>query len=90
MIEKKSNEVTITDIDPEIFEKILRYIYTDQVSDLEVVAARLLEAADKYQLLSLKKLCEEALMRSSNRGNIIEIVALAQNLKDYAIKCIHC
>ncbi|XP_044575299.1 speckle-type POZ protein B-like [Cotesia glomerata] len=93
MIEKKSNEVSIPDIDPEIFEKVLRYIYTGQVSDQEVVAARLLEAADKYQLLSLKKLCEEALMRSSNRGNIVEIVALAdrhsaQNLKDYAIKCI--
>lgn len=93
MIEKKSNEVSITDIDPEIFEKVLRYIYTDQVSDLEVVAAKLLEAADKYQLLSLKKLCEEALMRSSNRENIVEIVVLAdrhsaQNLKDYAIKCI--
>ncbi|KAH0555541.1 hypothetical protein KQX54_020014 [Cotesia glomerata] len=45
MKEKKENEVTITDIDGEIFEKLLEYIYTDKVKDLDTFAEGLLEAS---------------------------------------------
>lgn len=32
MKESISNEVTITDIDPDVFEKVLRYIYSGVIS----------------------------------------------------------
>ncbi|XP_057324129.1 speckle-type POZ protein-like [Microplitis mediator] len=93
MIEKKSKQVSIPDISPEIFEKVLKYIYTDQVTDLDVVAADLLEAADKYQLLSLKKMCEHSLCSTLNCQNAVKRIILADRhhagqLLDYVTECI--
>ncbi|XP_057324126.1 speckle-type POZ protein-like [Microplitis mediator] len=93
MVEKKSNQVSIPDITPETFENLLHYIYTDEVTDLDAVAGDLLEAADKYQLPSLKEKCEESLSRSLNCENAGEIMVLAdrhnaKKLLDYVIKFI--
>lgn len=93
MSEKKLNEVVITDISSDTFEKLLEYIYTDEVSDLEEDAAELLEAADKYQLASLKKRCEESLCESLNPENALKMLGLADRfsapyLMEYVIKCI--
>ncbi|XP_057318314.1 speckle-type POZ protein B-like [Microplitis mediator] len=77
MKEKKENTVTISDIDPEIFEKILKFIYTDNIDDLDADAECLLELADKYQLLELKRLCEESLSKSVSIDNAIQLMILA-------------
>lgn len=92
-LEENSNQLQLTDISPGIFEKVLKYIYTDQILDLDSIAAEVLEAADKLRLHHLKELCEKSLCQSSNRGNIIEMLILAdrnsaQNLKEYATECI--
>ncbi|XP_057319022.1 speckle-type POZ protein B-like [Microplitis mediator] len=77
MKEKRDSEVTIPDIDPEIFNKLLEFIYTDKITNLDADAAYLLEAADKYQLLNLKSLCEESLSKSVRIDNAIELMVLA-------------
>ncbi|XP_057318347.1 speckle-type POZ protein-like [Microplitis mediator] len=77
MIEKKENKISIPDITPEIFEKLLKYIYTDEVNDLDADAERLLEAADKYQLLSLKKMCQVSLSKTLTVNNALKIMTLA-------------
>ncbi|XP_057318225.1 speckle-type POZ protein B-like [Microplitis mediator] len=77
MKEKKENTVTIPDIDPEIFEKILEFIYTDSINDLDADAECLLESANKYQLLKLKSLCEESLSKSCSIDNAIKLMILA-------------
>ncbi|XP_057324128.1 speckle-type POZ protein-like [Microplitis mediator] len=93
MVEKKSKQVSITDITPEIFEKVLEYIYTDQVIDLGDDAFDLLEAAKKYQLLSLEKMCEHSLCTTLSRRNIVKRMILADRhdagqLLDYFTECI--
>ncbi|XP_044576438.1 speckle-type POZ protein-like [Cotesia glomerata] len=93
MSEKKSNEVFITDISSDTFEKLLQYIYTDQVSDLDSIAGDLLEAADKYQLQSLKKKCEESLCKSLKPDNLISMMNFAErhnaeNMLKYVTECI--
>ncbi|XP_044575300.1 speckle-type POZ protein-like [Cotesia glomerata] len=93
MSEKKSNEVFITDISSDTFEKLLQYIYTDQVSDLDSIAGDLLEAADKYQLQSLKKKCEESLCKSLRPDNLISMMNFAErhnaeNMLKYVTECI--
>ncbi|CAG5101212.1 Similar to spop: Speckle-type POZ protein (Xenopus tropicalis) [Cotesia congregata] len=93
MSEKKVNEVVITDISSDTFEKLLEYIYTDEVSDLEEDAAELLKAADKYQLASLKKRCKESLCKSLNPENALKMLDLADRfsapyLMEYVTKCI--
>ncbi|XP_074095898.1 speckle-type POZ protein-like [Cotesia typhae] len=75
--EKKENEVTITDIDGEIFEKLLEYIYTDKVEYLDIFAEELLEASDKYQLQGLKEMCEDSLAKTVSIENAIRIIILA-------------
>ncbi|XP_057321132.1 speckle-type POZ protein-like [Microplitis mediator] len=77
MIEKKENKISIPDVTPEIFEKVLKYIYTDEVTDLDADAKRLLEAADKYQLRSLKDICQESLSETLTVDNALEIMTLA-------------
>ncbi|XP_057318274.1 speckle-type POZ protein-like [Microplitis mediator] len=77
MIEKKQNKVSITDITPEIFEKVLEYIYTDEVIGLDEIADELLEAAEKYQLQSLKETCQESLSATLNLENAFKLMTLA-------------
>ncbi|CAD6204159.1 GSCOCG00009892001-RA-CDS [Cotesia congregata] len=77
MKENKENEVTIPDINPEIFKKVLDYIYIDKAEDLFSFTEELLEAADKYQLLGLKDLCECSLSKTLSPGNAVKILILA-------------
>ncbi|XP_057319523.1 speckle-type POZ protein-like isoform X2 [Microplitis mediator] len=77
MIEKKENKITIPNITPDIFEKVMEYIYTDEVSGLAEIADDLLKAADKYQILSLKNICQESLSETLNLENAFELMTLA-------------
>ncbi|KAL1403683.1 hypothetical protein pipiens_020091, partial [Culex pipiens pipiens] len=58
MKESQRNEITITDVEPKVFEEVLRFIYTDKVQGLPQMAHELLAAADKYDLARLKVMCE--------------------------------
>ncbi|XP_057318005.1 speckle-type POZ protein B-like [Microplitis mediator] len=57
-----NSELTLTGINPEIFEKVVEYIYTDKVCNLDDHSEYLLEAADKYELIRLKLMCEKSLV----------------------------
>ncbi|XP_057318321.1 uncharacterized protein LOC130663218 [Microplitis mediator] len=72
----RNNEVNIPDMDPDVLEKLLEFIYTDNVTNLDEVAGRLLEAADKYQIPALKKLCEESLCTNITVGNAVQYLVL--------------
>ncbi|XP_011873523.1 PREDICTED: speckle-type POZ protein A-like isoform X2 [Vollenhovia emeryi] len=78
MKEKKTNQVDIDDMDPEVLEEMLRFIYTGKATNLEKMADGLLAASDKYQLNTLKVLCQEALCKSLTIENAAEILILAE------------
>ncbi|XP_044576398.1 speckle-type POZ protein B-like [Cotesia glomerata] len=87
MIEKKTNKIDIVDLKPTIFEKILEYIYTDEVTNLDAHAEDLLEAADKYQIQSLKNICQESICKTLTQENAFKVSALADLHKaDYLLK----
>ena len=54
------NHVKIEDIPPEVFNELLRFIYTGRSTSaaMETMAVQLLVAADKYLLDQLKSECE--------------------------------
>ncbi|XP_053596475.1 speckle-type POZ protein B isoform X2 [Microplitis demolitor] len=83
--ENKESKVTIPDVGPETLEKMLEFIYTDRVTDLEQIALHLLEAADKYQLQKLKELCEKSLCQSISVDNAIKYLEVAdlQSTEDF-------
>ncbi|XP_065203295.1 speckle-type POZ protein-like [Planococcus citri] len=57
--------IEIKDIDENIFQEVLRYIYTGKVENLSDIALELMIVAQKYDLGPLKKACLNALSAST-------------------------
>ena len=80
MKETNSNEVEVTDIRPEIFRLLIKYIYSGQEPKCWAEDAMdLLSAADKYGLDELKKMCESFLCCHLSSDNVIELLLLADS-----------
>ena len=76
--EKMTGIVDVTDIEPDVFEELLNYIYTGRVpsEQMEQLAIELLAAADKYQLEKLKKTCGKYLSYGMSPENCIKLLLL--------------
>ena len=48
----------IEDLDIDTLQEMLKYIYAGTIDKLSTRSGRLLEAAEKYQLPELKRICE--------------------------------
>jgi len=77
MKERVMDRIDIPDISPDIFNELLRFIYTDRVELTESNPTSLLAAADKYLLQLLKIKCEEFLIKGLSVENCIEMMTLA-------------
>jgi speckle-type POZ protein len=98
MKENSTNQIKIEDIDPEVFQELLRFIYTGRVSTatMEAMAVGLFVAADKYLLSGLKNECENYLLHDMSPDNCIELLLnsnlmnSAELLKKEAAKSFRC
>uniref|UniRef100_A0A8D8DND2 Speckle-type POZ protein n=2 Tax=Culex pipiens TaxID=7175 RepID=A0A8D8DND2_CULPI len=93
MQESKENRVTIDDIEPRVFQQVLRFIYTGVVKNLDHMACELLAAADKYALGHLRTICEENLgstlsVESATKTLYLADLHHADQLKQQAIRFI--
>ena len=93
MQESLNNRIEIDDIDPEVIMEMLVYMYTGDVPDIKVMADDLFYVADKYELVSLRMLCEEHLSYNLRVDNAVRLVQLAfthnaPQLKKNALKFI--
>ena len=62
--EFQKKEIEMPDVEPEVAEMMLKYIYSGDIKTIKPgMEEELLVAADKYSLLELKELCEEVLCR---------------------------
>ncbi|GBN06764.1 Speckle-type POZ protein-like B [Araneus ventricosus] len=78
MKEKTSECIDVRDVDAGTFRRLLLYIYTNEVPEVEWdKAADLFRAADKYELLELKKQCSAILKWNISRSNVCCILSLA-------------
>ena len=75
--EKKTNTLKIEGIEPTVFAEVLRFIYTDEVENLDELAAELLAAAERYMLDLIKAKCEESLAGNITTENCAELLLLA-------------
>ena len=80
--------VDIPDIEANVFEELLRYIYTGQVplKRMDEVAAGLLAAADKYLLEKLKKACGDHLVSKISPVNCVQLLSLGKNDPVYYLR----
>ena len=75
--EGSSKTVEIVDIDAEVFEQMLCYMYTGAAPKLEEHAESLFVAAEKYQIDSLKKDCGKYLSCNVTTENVTQCLLLA-------------
>ena len=75
--ENLTNQIKIEDIEPDVFRELLRFIYTGrvQVDKLEVIAASLFIAADKYLLDQLKMTCQSHLLHHMSPENCVVLLS---------------
>ncbi|GBO08051.1 Speckle-type POZ protein-like A [Araneus ventricosus] len=87
MKEKINGCVDIEDLNDNTVLRLLRYIYSAEVGELEWASAtQLYEAADKYQILSLKDVCSSHLKNSLCVNNACESLVLADRHQDEDLK----
>ncbi|CAL5054286.1 unnamed protein product [Urochloa decumbens] len=80
-----SARVEISDMEVEVFKALLHFVYTDTVPELEqkgeqatVMAQHLLEAADRYGLERLKRICVEKVSEDVSVDTVATTLALAE------------
>ena len=70
--------VEINDLDYDTVYEMIFYIYSGNVSELKGKAASLLEAADKYDLMELKQICEMSLCENLSAENVCELLIVSK------------
>ncbi|KAF8658675.1 hypothetical protein HU200_059149 [Digitaria exilis] len=86
MGEKASTRIEIHDMEVEAFRAMLHFLYTDTVPELDdqkgeqatLMAQHLLEAADRYGLERLKRICVDELCAGISVGTVATTLALAE------------
>jgi len=92
MKEDADKDVEIHDCEPEIFMRIIEFLYTDTPpEDIDEISMKLLPYADQYLVTSLKNHCANSVKNNLSPGNIKEVLILAHNhncpfLKEYCFQ----
>eukprot|EP01121_Diplochlamys_sp_Union-15-3_P008426 TRINITY_DN2235_c0_g2_i1.p1 TRINITY_DN2235_c0_g2~~TRINITY_DN2235_c0_g2_i1.p1 ORF type:complete len:260 (+),score=34.66 TRINITY_DN2235_c0_g2_i1:280-1059(+) len=92
MRESRENIIMLTDIEYEIFLKVLTFLYVDQINlDSIEDGVKTLIAADRFQLLKLQSHCEAFLSKSVNSSNIKMLYSISFQYNSPLLRdaCIH-
>ncbi|GFS77621.1 TD and POZ domain-containing protein 1 [Trichonephila clavipes] len=89
MKEKINKNVDILDLNDDTVQQMLLYMYTDTLENLQWESALLLyEAADKYDMMSLRNQCASFIESHLTPTNVCEALALADRHQDEDLKSI--
>lgn len=89
MVEAKSNVAKVNNITLDVFQELLRFMYTGKVEKIDKLAVDIFKAAHFYQIEHLKLLCENALRKTLTVENAVDFLKLAD---DHDADCLkdHC
>jgi speckle-type POZ protein len=76
-IESQSNRCTIHDIESEVFEELLTFIYTGNAPKAQTMIEKLLAAAEKYEILEIKDFCAIIIFKDIKNENAIQSLIIA-------------
>lgn len=87
MKENHENKVILNDADPECLKKLLDFVYSDKVANVQHDTEKLLAMADKYDIKGLKLICAQELCNTLDAATAINTLVWAdrynvQELKD--------
>ncbi|XP_059659735.1 BTB/POZ and MATH domain-containing protein 5-like [Cornus florida] len=97
-----NQEIVVSDMEPKVFKAMLHFIYRDDLMEDELVAsssscvssvsdtltAKLLAAADKYDLMRLRGRCESHLCQDISVNSVAETLALADRYNATELKAV--
>jgi len=86
MKEKISGSIEIKGMRLEVLESLLQYIYTSDAPNVDTLAKELFAAADQYQIVKLKELCEAKLISNIDLENCIDLLVLGDFHQASALK----
>ncbi|KAL8210211.1 hypothetical protein R6Q57_006943 [Mikania cordata] len=100
--EGDNHEIVITDMEPRVFKAMLHFIYRDELNEDELATscpsndscltdtllAKLLAAADEYDLCRLKRMCESLICKDISVNSVGRILALADTYHAMELKAI--
>ncbi|XP_065219397.1 speckle-type POZ protein-like isoform X2 [Planococcus citri] len=69
--------IDVTDIDAEVMDELLRYIYTGKCQISDKLAERLYEAADAYKLNELKTITLKSMVETLSVENAVNVLVFA-------------
>ena len=69
--------IDMSDLDPQIVEAIIKFMYTEQVPNIDTLAPDLLAASEQYQLSALTNLCEKTLIKKLTDSSALSLLKLA-------------
>uniref|UniRef100_A0A8C3RUN8 BTB domain-containing protein n=1 Tax=Chelydra serpentina TaxID=8475 RepID=A0A8C3RUN8_CHESE len=78
MKEKSKNQIKLSGVSHTILEALVNYAYTSQIQITERNVQSLLQAADLLQFVSVKKACEQFLVRHVDTVNCIGMHSFAE------------
>ena len=84
--EHEDNYVNIEDMDSDVFEVFLRYLYSGQVDKLEEMFTVLLADADKYDVQPLREICIQHMPKNISVDNAVDVLALADRHSVESVK----
>ncbi|KAG8179758.1 hypothetical protein JTE90_022936 [Oedothorax gibbosus] len=85
--EKNTDAIKIPDVDVKTMKRMLAFMYTDSLEHIDCGGTMLLySAADKYQVLVLKRHCSSFLQSNIDTDNVFNILVLADMHQDEELK----
>lgn len=87
LLKKEKNRLTVTDIEEEVFEELLTFLYTGKfsITNIEKLSS-LFEAAIKYGMKDLRIHCQEGIMEQVNVNNACHMLIVAERIKAEILK----
>lgn len=78
--EAQQGFVNIREFNSTIMRQVLRFIYSENVEDLDKIACDLIGAAQKYQLEDLKKKCIGSIYKNLTKDNAVEVLQIVRKI----------
>ena len=84
--EHQNNRVIIEDVDADVFEELMTYIYSGQLPHLKEMSPDLLAVADKYSILPLLQICMIDLLENMSVDDAAATYVLADRHSLHKVK----
>ncbi|KAH6836972.1 BTB-POZ and MATH domain 4 [Perilla frutescens var. hirtella] len=98
-LDSDGQDIIVSDMEPKVFKAMLHFVYRDALVEDEMIAsssssplitdtltAKLLAAADRYDLGRLKRMCESHLCKDISVNSVAYILALADRFHAAELK----